>query len=427
LNSSYLFTGKEVPFAADAMKNLRSLIGFFESSTQATQKLLKWQKESLLPEYKDKTPVKFLQDVPTRWWSSERSIDRALQLRKAVGCLIAIGELENVPFPSPNDWSLLEEIHELLSTMSEFQKTMEGECYVTGSLSIVAVHQIRKSFVKFINNDTKSSAALELAKVLLKDLDERFRPEIDGRVQYLSSVTTGRYNRHITLHPYFFLASYLDPRVRPLLPQMLTASGLRNLENDLLSMMEIEYGLMENDRPVKSLPAVDLTSNSTPIRATILFAGLEVENVEGQNDDLDEEAVMNEIKSELTFFKKEATMPLTTADGYSNPLDWWRKNAYKFPFLARLARKLLAIPASSAPSERVWSRVSTVLTAKRARMKSEVAADIMYIRENLVIMRKHYVEIALRERGEIDRMMIELEKKYLPPVVVDETALDLGK
>jgi hypothetical protein len=136
---------------------------------------------------------------------------------------------------------------------------------------------------------------------------------------------------------------------------------------------------------------------------------------------------MNEIKSELTFFKKEAKMPLTTADGYSNPPDWWQKNAYKFPVLARLARKLLAIPASSAPSERVWSRVSTVLTAKRARMKSEVAADIMYIRENLVIMRKHYVEIVLRERGEIDRMMIELEKKYLPPVVVDETALDLGK
>ena len=39
---------------------------------------------------------------------------------------------------------------------------------------------------------------------------------------------------------------------------------------------------------------------------------------------------------------------------YPNPLDWWHINAVKFPLLAALTRRLLAIPASQAQSERVF-------------------------------------------------------------------------
>jgi hypothetical protein len=271
-----------------------------------------------------------------------------------------------------------------------------------------------------------------LAKVLLKDLDERFHPDDDGRVQYLSNVTAGRYNRHITLHPYFFLAAFVDPRVRPLLPQMLTAQGLRELEKDLMDKMVVEFGLMKEEKKESSQKNTASTpidvSHSPPLRATILFAGLDpVGDVIDVSEDLDAEEVMNEVKAELIIYKREGSMPMTTEDGkYSNPLGWWRKKAYKFPVLARLSRKLLAIPATSAPSERViWSRVSSVLTMKRARMKSDVASDIMYIRENIDILRKYYVTIAVQERGEMERSMIELEKMFLPPI--EESLDDVGK
>jgi hypothetical protein len=156
---------------------------------------------------------------------------------------------------------------------------------------------------------------------------------------------------------------------------------------------------------------------TAPTRALILFEGLDTSGVVEPEEDLDAKGLLNEMKVELTLFKREGKMPLTTADGqYSNPLEWWKKHANRFPVLSHLARELLAIPATSAPSEHIWSHVSAVLNMKHSKLKPQVAAGIMYIPENLALLRKHYVDIAVEEGGEVERAIIELEKKYLPPL-----------
>lgn len=43
-----------------------------------------------------------------------------------------------------------------------------------------------------------------------------------------------------------------------------------------------------------------------------------------------------------------------------SPLQWWAKNAHKYPLLAQVARAALAVPASFAPSERMFSQACLV-------------------------------------------------------------------
>jgi hypothetical protein len=49
---------------------------------------------------------------------------------------------------------------------------------------------------------------------------------------------------------------------------------------------------------------------------------------------------------------------------YNCPLSWWKSLAHRFKNFGMLAVKYLAIPATSAPSERIWSQATRVLTVK---------------------------------------------------------------
>ena len=51
-------------------------------------------------------------------------------------------------------------------------------------------------------------------------------------------------------------------------------------------------------------------------------------------------------------------------------MECWSNNEGNFPPVSKMALKYLAIPASSAPSERVFSQLKLILERKRRRMDS---------------------------------------------------------
>lgn len=57
------------------------------------------------------------------------------------------------------------------------------------------------------------------------------------------------------------------------------------------------------------------------------------------------------------------------ADGESNPLTWWKVHEVNFPNISRLVKKYLCIPATSTPSERVFSVAGNVVTSQMSLLK----------------------------------------------------------
>ena len=53
----------------------------------------------------------------------------------------------------------------------------------------------------------------------------------------------------------------------------------------------------------------------------------------------------------------------------TDPLDFWTKNQLQFPILALVARRVLAVPATSASTERLYSASGRVCTFDRASLK----------------------------------------------------------
>lgn len=62
-----------------------------------------------------------------------------------------------------------------------------------------------------------------------------------------------------------------------------------------------------------------------------------------------------------------------------NILTWWKENSLMLPNLARMARDILAIPASSVSVERFFSSGSNIMSDKRTSLKDETFKFLMLI------------------------------------------------
>jgi hypothetical protein len=66
-----------------------------------------------------------------------------------------------------------------------------------------------------------------------------------------------------------------------------------------------------------------------------------------------------------------------TAGGGADALEWWKRHSDEYPNLARIARDYLAIPATSAPAERVFSGGADLITDKRGLLKEDTIQACM--------------------------------------------------
>ena len=64
------------------------------------------------------------------------------------------------------------------------------------------------------------------------------------------------------------------------------------------------------------------------------------------------------------------------------PLEWWKENVYVYPHLSIVARKYLSCPASSTPSERVFSIAGMTVTKKRASLSPNTVDSLIFLAAN---------------------------------------------
>ena len=65
-----------------------------------------------------------------------------------------------------------------------------------------------------------------------------------------------------------------------------------------------------------------------------------------------------------------------------DPLKWWKSNSHRYPYLALLVRSVLCIPATSVPSERIFSLAGNIVTAKRCSLRPENVNYMIFMNKN---------------------------------------------
>jgi hypothetical protein len=87
------------------------------------------------------------------------------------------------------------------------------------------------------------------------------------------------------------------------------------------------------------------------------------------------------IHNELDLYKSAKGLKLMDPETgkFSNPLDWWR-----------VSIRYLAIPATSAPSEHVFSTAGLTISKDRAHLESSRANELMFLHDSCPALEKYH-------------------------------------
>ena len=111
----------------------------------------------------------------------------------------------------------------------------------------------------------------------------------------------------------------------------------------------------------------------------------DVINCKSKDGESGDSAQFSDAERRKTEVEKEMYNYLCLDTGLVNPLIWWRDNEKYFPRLSQLARKYLYVPATSVPSERVFSVAEHVVNEKRSSLLPENVNMLVFFCANLQV------------------------------------------
>ena len=341
-------------------------------------------------DYSAPRPGKLSKDVATRWSSTLKMLTRLLQLRRAVN--FALNEHDKDLF-SNAEWDLITEIIEVLTPFADAVRELEGEQYPTLSLLLPYLCMI----IKFLDGSPNARAAGNPSRY---DNQGRpfwpaFKPEAVNLKQRLRD-ELGVAGRYDTLHDATKLAMAIDPRFKSL--GLIPGPALRASIWTLLEKTTLEMAKQKRDRdaavrppdgaadPNPEPPAPNPEQPPAP-RGFNLHAQMEAalnEERDPAADPPDPDAVLlAKVKHEIEEFQR-----LPRQDRKESPLEWWKTHHKELPLLSQVALRYLCIPASSAPSERVFSKVNLVATKTRNRLDPERIEALVFLRHNHQLLKQ---------------------------------------
>jgi hypothetical protein len=379
------------PGVADSMKIARNVAGHYNHSSQAADTL------KSIAEVSGSTKTSIDNDVVTRFWSTYKFCLSLLILKQAI-----ISIEDRTPQSchlSITDWLVIQSATVLLEPFMMVQELLEGERYVTISLVIPLIFALREKLKDVVEtyrdicesrpDDDVATRVLPTATKMLQVFNEKF-----GDGTRICSYDEGPRRQPRGFFPDQICATALDPRTKNL--DGVPSSEMQEVW-DLLRQRVVARMLVVDSSPPAPASASasdpDPAPAPAPAPAPTAQSRTVAEKVFGllrkptppvivPQPQLARQTLYEEMVAlEISRYRADAGLSYCDESGVvQNPLEWWRKNEYLYPCLAKYAKRVLAIPATSAPSERVFSVAGQTVTKKRSRLTGYAVTLLVWLK-----------------------------------------------
>ena len=232
---------------------------------------------------------------------------------------------------SDGDFARLQQLVKLFTPLKEIGDFLGGEKYVTGSCT---VHVVRK-----------------LETFLIPSADDT------GHVQQFKKAFSSYMNTQICIPPVLKTCASVDPRFKKL-------KGLN--DDDKEQVYECILNGMASSLTSEKDDTADRVASQDKVASSILDSDTDTDtednNVDGEKNDV----------MLLLSYRSTKVEPMST-----DPLTLWKSHAGTFPHVAQQAAKLLCVPATSLPCERLFSVAGILVEKKRTALTPEHVRQIL--------------------------------------------------
>lgn len=336
---------KNTPDVLDVRDKIKQIVAFFHHSVKATDKLTQLQEQNNEP------VKKLIQDVETRWNSTFYMIERFLEQNELVTTTLCLLGKNNLCL-SDNELALLQRSINVLEIFEEATREMSSE-KVT---SISKVLPMIRGLQTCLNSVTMMDDMCELGQQLQEQMKRRF------------STVEGSFS--------LAAATMLDPRFKKV--PFSDSSNAKTTEERLVQQMRSYDTPKPASQPSTSHEAARTFENRTSlVKKSSLWSTLD-KDIEKINEITSSQSLTGPHIEMRRFFTEE-----THASREEDPLMWWKEHAAQYPRLKELAKKYLCSPASSVPSERLFSKAGELISLRRSNLSENKVNMILFLNKNL--------------------------------------------
>ena len=376
-------TFKNVDGMRNVLNKCKSIARFCHQSTKGMEDLRAAATSKNIPFRKPQNPGQ------TRWDSQHETMKSIYHLKTAIEDLESreSADWEDKAL-TKTDWKLLEGATKLLESFRDTTKTWQFESIPTLNLVIDRIFCMEEELKSFILDGRNDKYGIGFARELLKNLDKRF-PNHGLEV----------FERRA--------ANYLDPHFKGI--------HLKKFKYLDVTKDEIERSQV-NDQDNPFVVSDDNTNNNNapgPSNEDLSLSPtaklrLEMDAIEPPN------VTTSKIRAEMEVFEKIDIAPKS-----SDVLKWWKNQERSLPLLSKFAKKILAIPASSSKSERVFSTGGNFVTAKRTRLNPSKVQSLIVIKENKKQVEQYLQNCGIEKLPETDNKgekafeKVKVQKKFV--------------
>lgn len=291
----------------------------------------------------EKRNITLKNSVPTRWHS-------VLAMLDSLGCQkTAINKL--LTNSNKTDLILLETEAQLLYKLKDFLQKfkdavsiLSGDAYPSISLALIIRTEIVSILAETENNDLSANNLNIFSFSLIDQMKNNIKSKLDWR---------------FPISDILVCASLLDPRFSSI-DCVLHYCKEKNLTKSefLIKMYEELIGDVQQTSDNQD------SSSQSPSASKILKLAQRYSK-----------------SSKSTSLEAECHLLLSFSSS-QDVLTFWREKASAMPLLSTLAQKVLCIPATSTPSERVFSIAGLTITNKRSQLSPHNVNKIIFIHDN---------------------------------------------